>query len=551
MSYQNPQKVVNRVFEAFANGIQENNYRQQQDFKALTNAIAVNKQRSQQVMNSIEASKLQFAYKLDSIDVSSNNTAFSDNLKLFFNDQVERYYQVKNAMALNKMDKREGQLILGQLGGQVQKFEQMIPEILSLANTIVDQAGKFKTPGGISSTTPQNIIDIFGSIGTGTEGGVYMVEEPRSGDLFFMKMPKAIEEKFLEDGKVDNYELANFLKSSQAGDSKTEGGSILNLDQMMKMGSAKSLIKYVPDMKPTFTGVTDRLFKPKDINSDFFTNTTEYNLVPEENKYEITTKRTVTTQQIDRMRQNMNDLQAFQTVLYDDNAMNSYWQDIMDQDTEYMTDDKAQNAKNRELARTFMIDQSIADMLLQQNLIKGEVDEDTGVTKSGPKIENGNVVWNPSIMTADEAFVSGKSISEVDKISPDNEKTYLTVIADETKGGETIKGVESIYDDIKKLVDEEEDIESRNKQINVILDSNYAKGVTYKDGVFKKDKKVLKIFNDDGELNERELLFLLSQPRMGPKESINFPSFFKRYKNQKQDNSTAMNNDISGLPGVA
>ena len=71
MSYQNPQRIVNRVFEVFANGVQANNRAQQQDSERLVNAIRINKQSSQRIMDGVEASKLEFAYKLDSIDAVS------------------------------------------------------------------------------------------------------------------------------------------------------------------------------------------------------------------------------------------------------------------------------------------------------------------------------------------------------------------------------------------------------------------------------------------------------------------------------------------------
>ena len=94
MSYSNPQRVVNRIFEAFANGVQQNNRMQQTSFNNLSNAIAAKRKQTQLIMNQVETAKLKYAYKLDSIDVSSNNSGFSDNMKMFFNDQVEKYFQV-------------------------------------------------------------------------------------------------------------------------------------------------------------------------------------------------------------------------------------------------------------------------------------------------------------------------------------------------------------------------------------------------------------------------------------------------------------------------
>lgn len=552
MSYSNPQRVVNRIFEAFANGVQQNNRMQQASANNLSRAIAAKRKQTQLIMNQVETAKLNYAYKLDNIDVSANNTSFSDNMKLFFNDQVEKYYQVKNAIATGQMDKRKGQMVLGQMEQQVQKFQNYIPEILSLANTIYEQGGKAGKPGGISMTSPTNVLDIFGAIGTGEGPGVYMIEEPRSGDLFFMKMPKEIEEKFKEDdGIVDEYELGNFLKSAQAKGEDldmTKDGAILNIDQMMKMGP-KSLLKYVPDMSETFKGTTDFIFKPNKVDSDFFTNTTDYTLRPDENKYEITTKRTVTPAQVANMKKVLEDQEAFQTVLYDDEAMNSYWQDIMGQDSDYVVEDNMDlvnesTNKNRALAREFMINQSIADMLLEQGLIKGRINED-GERVAGPIIRDGKVIWNPEYTTADEAKVINTSMSEIDKITPEAERTYLNAMPDSEKDGVKIKGIDSIYKDIEKA-NELDDEETRNKTIFKLLIDNKVidpSNSTYKDGQFKTGKEVLNIFKD-GELNEDEVLFILAKSRMGNKTSINFPAFYKRNRNRQKEAA-----NTSGLPG--
>lgn len=553
MSYSNPQRVVNRIFEAFANGVQQNNRMQQTSFNNLSKAIEARRKQTQLIMNQVETAKLNYAYKLDNIDVSANNTSFSDNMKLFFNDQVEKYYQVKNAIATGRMDKRKGQMVLGQMKQQVQKFQNYIPEILSLANTIYEQGGKAGKPGGISMTSPTNVLDIFGAIGTGEGPGVYMIEEPRSGDLFFMKMPKEIEDKFKEDdGIVDEYELGNFLKSAQAKGEDldmTKDGAILNIDQMMKMGP-KSLLKYVPDMSETFKGTTDFIFKPNKVDSDFFTNTTDYTLRPDENKYEITTKRTVTPAQVANMKKVLEDQEAFQTAVYDDEAMNSYWQDIMGQNSDYVVKDNMDlvddpTQKNRALAREFMINQSIADMLLEQGLIKGRINED-GERVAGPIMVDGKVIWNPEYTTADEAKVISTSMSEIDKITPEAERTYLNAMPDSEKDGVKIKGIDSIYKEIEKAT-ELDDEETRNKTIFKLLIDNKVidqSNSTYKDGQFKTGKEVLNIFKD-GELNVDEVLFILAKSRMGNKTSINFPAFYKRNRNRQKEAA----NNTSGLPG--
>jgi len=562
MSYSNPQRIVNRVFEAFANGVQQNNRRQQASFGNLGKAIAAKRQQTQIIMNQVESAKLNYAYKLDSIDVSSNNSGFSDNMKMFFNDQVEKYYQVKNAISTGQMDKRKGNMLLGQMEQQVKKFQTYIPEILSLANTIYEQGDKTGQPGGISMTSPTNVLDIFGAIGTGEGPGVYMIEEPRSGDLFFMKMPKDIEAKFKEDdGIVDDYELGRFLKIVQnKGESldMEKDGSILNIDQMMKMGP-KSLLKYVPDMSETFKGTTDFIFKPNKVDSDFFTNTTDYNLNADENKYEVTTKRTVSPAQVAYMEKTLLEQKAFQSALYDDEAMTSYWQDIMKQDSDYIvpetgTDEeiknaKEQNDKNRNLARMYMIDQSIADMLLEQGLIEGR--EENGKTVAGPTVEDINGVstvnWNPTYRSQDEVKVISKSIQEIDKITPDAQKTYLNAIPDSTSDGVTIKGIDSTYEEIKEA-NEITNKEQRDKTIfKILTDNNYidSSKSTYKNGQFKTGQEILKIFNDDGELNENEVLFILAKGRMGNKTSVNFPAFYKRYKNRQGNNETSS----TGLPG--
>ena len=196
---------------------------------------------------------------------------------MYFDTQVDEYFDTKNKISRGEIDKREGQRKLNQMEQQVAKFKVMLPEIFKLAKEVKDDQGKgYNTQGGISSTTPTSVLDIMSEIGG--EGNVNLVEDPKSGALFLMKLDKDQfkradkdgDGKLSEDEKYRAYNTQNQFDKGTASGITEPAGSLLNLDEMMKLGPS-NMIKRVPKTDKITMGMFDAFSKSDDLNSPYFT----------------------------------------------------------------------------------------------------------------------------------------------------------------------------------------------------------------------------------------------------------------------------------------
>ena len=375
MSYENPQKIVNRGFEVLSKSIQTRNNMYAQSLANLGKAVAYNKKRQDQILQANQLQTDKFAFKLDSIEEAQSADQFGNNLKMYFDTQVDEYFDTKNKISRGEIDKREGQRKLNQMEQQVAKFKVMLPEIFKLAKEVKDDKGKsYKTQGGISSTTPTSVLDIMSEIGG--KGNVNLVEDPKSGALFLTKLnedqfkraDKDGDEKLSEDEKYSAYNTQNQFDKGTASGITEPAGSLLNLDEMMKLGPS-NMIKRVPKTDKITMGMFDAFSKSDDLNSPYFT----YSFVDDEissaDGNGVTnvekTYRTLNLAQIGKLKNDMTSANTFNSLLNDEEAMMSIWQDTLDHD-EPWTNDAAQ----RTAARKGLVDISVNNGLMKTGLIK-------------------------------------------------------------------------------------------------------------------------------------------------------------------------------------
>ena len=99
MSYENPQKIVNRGFEVLSKSIQTRNNMYAQSLANLGKAVAYNKKRQDQILQANQLQTDKFAFKLDSIEEAQSADQFGNNLKMYFDTQVDEYFDTKNKIS--------------------------------------------------------------------------------------------------------------------------------------------------------------------------------------------------------------------------------------------------------------------------------------------------------------------------------------------------------------------------------------------------------------------------------------------------------------------
>lgn len=533
MSYENPQKIVNRTWGIFAQMTQENNNRIAANVGAAMKNMKRKKEYNKLALENIEAEKLNFAVKLDSIDTSESGKAFDDNLRMFFDSQVDKYFDIKNAMRKGEMDKREGTRILGNMERQVTKFQAMLPDILGIASTIKDQAGTATKQGGISTgTTPKEIIDIFGTIANG--GNVYTVEDPKTGNLWLMKLPKPVESKYLEDGTVNENELLGSFNTHGKEDGTWDGGgALVNLDEVMKLG-AKNMVQYTTNLDAYSQPLAKNLLNEDDINNGFYQQNVTY-----ETEGDKTIEKSsiyMTANDANRMKEKVKNIRGYKTMLDDNQAMKSIWVDLMDRDTDWTGE-----AWQRDAAEDWMIEDGITKMLIRQGLIKTKEVNGELVADLDPNA-SGDLLNRLKYIPKEEAMVQSQQAIDVGELTKTEKANILTNLP------KVKKSMNHLLTTYKDEGDEDNSLYSKKRFANKVADElnamvggqdNSAKTWQWtkdmKEGTIKRGDTIYELFDTDGGIKEEMILQLLaSRSGLGEKTAYKLATHYNEFVDEDE-----------------
>jgi hypothetical protein len=544
MSYENPQRIVNKAWDIFARQTQQRNNQISSDLSAALKKVANNKERNKRSLEALEQDKLNYASKLDSIDTSQSGAMFDDNLRMFFDSQIDKYFNVKNAMRKGDVDKREGNRILTSMNRQVEKFKTFIPDIINISNQVYDQANTSGQQGGISAgTTPPEVIDIFGSIAKGEN--VYTVEDPKTGNIWLMKMPAKVEEKFMADGTIDDYEMRASLNDQLSGGE----GSLVNLDEVMKLGP-KNMVQYTTNLDKFSTPLTDEVIG-NDINNGYYQKSESITLSDDGESSKTETSIFVNPSDAKKMREDIIKLNGFSTMLNDTQSMKSVWVDLM-------PDSIAQGnwtntPEQRDKARNWMVDDSVAKLLLRQGLIQGhEVDG-----KEVPLLKEGTGDLLDRLIYIKEGETKVIDIENT-KL---NELTKQESVSIQSLMPKIETGYNKLLKDFK--IDQEsnnyvgDDLKSRFSEqvanaLNTTVGGGGIESNTYSidpenPGVIKSGKKEYKLFAEDGTNIREDVILQL----LGIRSGLGAKTAAKVYKNYSKFSAGKKEiTDINLLPSA-
>ncbi len=535
MSYENPQRVINKTWEIFARMTQANN-------NAIVNSLSdqidysiQQRKINKKELDQLEYSKNQYAFKLDSVDTSDSGKMFDDNLRMYYDDQIQKYYDIKNGMRKGEIDKREGNKILNNMMLNAEKMGTYIPEILKIANEVYESAGTAGEENGISTaTTPKEVITIFSSIAQG--GNVYTVEDPKTGNVWLMKLPEDAEKKYMSDGTISNDEL---LRSFNVAETNKDGsvynqelgaknqGALVNLDELLKDGGAKGAVKRITPISAYQAKFNEapEIMDMNNYNNGYYIVSETYE-VDETGDYSTTsTKVTMDANSTNKMQKDQLEINAYTTLLDDKNAMNSVWRDIMGEDTDYFTESNEKNEENRNKARLYLINSGIQKQLLRRGLIQGkEIDgKFVAVDKEGKALDLD--------LSAEDYFTKLQekggfsSIDEMKVVNRDRVELNKTTVEEESVLNSNRDVINNIYGKVREYANDaatprtDGKLDKENFAIQVVDMINSGEGNQFnrisginpdKPGVVKIGKSEFDLFDDKGEVKEGLLMQLIA-----------------------------------------
>ncbi len=316
MSYAKPQRIIDKSFDAFIKGAKE-----------ITNSAA--KTANTISENTIRQKKEQAALqeKRDDEEMAMNEKAntfgstgdaqLDENIVGFWNDKVDEYFQIKNAMQNGSISRREGNLALTRIEGLSKQFKNQAAYLAGQVSNYRDDS-KIQTgaPGSISSVSSQESQQVLNTMMEG--GNVQVVER---GGVIYYYTPDTVD----EDGNV------------------TKKGAMLNGSELMaKAATGDGLYSKVQDI----SAMEQQLFN-KALNVDDIVDETYIKTTSETKDGKIYKTREITDPEL--AMNTLLESPGMDSIISNSDVMTSYFQDVIPDDgedgyslTEYYNSDSGQ-----------------------------------------------------------------------------------------------------------------------------------------------------------------------------------------------------------------
>lgn len=294
-NFTNPQRVIDKSFDVFIEGGQK------MVNKVATSADQIYKRNaeekaSQKIEWEKQNEEQQKLYSSVNELGSTGSSSLDSNLRGYWEERVESYTNIKNAMQRGELDQQKGNRMLAKINGEVMKFQTVVPYLAQQA-TLQQEAGKLPlgTAGAISSTSSTKSQQVLSNLVTG--GDTALVN--KGGNMFL-------------------YNPA--IKGGQQG-------AMLNIDELIaNQATGKSIINTVPDISKDLTGAFQGIFKPDDVASELV----EFKKETKEG-YDYTYK-TISEDNKVKGIEEMKSTGMFNPLLKDEKIMTSVWQDMIPDD---------------------------------------------------------------------------------------------------------------------------------------------------------------------------------------------------------------------------
>ncbi len=294
-NFTNPQRVIDKSFDVFIEGGQK------MVNKIATTADQIYKRNaeekaSQKIEWEKQNEEQQKLYSSVNELGSTGSSSLDSNLRSYWEDRVETYTDIKNAMQRGELDQQKGNRMLAKINGEVMKFQKVVPYLAQQA-TLQQEAGKIPlgTAGAISSTSSTKSQQVLNNLLTGGETGLVN----RGGNMFL-------------------YNPA--IKGGQ-------DGAMLNIDELIaNQSTGKNIIHTVPDISKDLAGAFNNVFKPNDQQSPYV----KFDVKKNEggSGYDYTYKIIKPDDKVAGI-QAMKDAGQFNQILNNEQMMTSVWQDII------------------------------------------------------------------------------------------------------------------------------------------------------------------------------------------------------------------------------
>jgi len=299
MSFKNPQRIINKQFDAFVAGGNNITKSIAPNIATMQKHIAEQKKYTKELEQIDQQQGFKLRSSLNEL-TTTGNRVLDENIQVFWNEQVDNYFQIKNAMQDGTITKQEGNRGLAKIMALVPQFKRQVQIIGAQAAAFKEDAAN----GNVSSVGSIENKSFLKRAGDG--GNIGIVE--RGGQLYFFAPA--------ENGEPE---------------AMVNGNELLTMEN-----SGQNMYQTKPNLSETGDKIFNAEIQPDSNTSDFVTYETfrkgdpnPINGKPMNNLEDgkVYTYRTIVPDKRDGAIEKLTNSPAVANLVNNDNLMKRVWQD--------------------------------------------------------------------------------------------------------------------------------------------------------------------------------------------------------------------------------
>ena len=146
MSFTNPQRIINKQFDSFVSGGQNLTNNIATSVEQMRQQVAKQKEYTKRLEDADQQEGFQLRSKLNELGTTGNRV-LDENIQAFWNEKVDDYFKIKNAMQDGTITKQEGNRGLSQIMALVPQFKRQVAVIGAQSASFKEDAAN----GNVSS----------------------------------------------------------------------------------------------------------------------------------------------------------------------------------------------------------------------------------------------------------------------------------------------------------------------------------------------------------------------------------------------------------------
>jgi len=313
MSFTNPQRIINKQFDSFVSSGQNLTNNIATSIEQMRQQVAKQKEYTKKLEQADQQEGFQLRSKLNEVGTTGNRV-LDENIQAFWNEKVDDYFKIKNAMQDGTITKQEGNRGLSQIMALVPQFKKQV-------QIIGAQSAAFKEDAANGNVSSIGSIENKSFLKRAGEGGNIGIVE-RGGDLYFFA-PE-------EDG---------------------EPASMINGNELLTMeNSGQNMYQTKPNLTAPGTAIFNKVIQPESLDSEHveYIQVKKGDINPVTGKPftnledgKIYTYRTITSDKKQGAIDAMQKSPAISSMIGNDNLMKRVWQDeIPDEEIERIAEEQ-------------------------------------------------------------------------------------------------------------------------------------------------------------------------------------------------------------------